>query len=195
MKTKIAKIISYLFIPPVNLLVTFIILSNQIYIEPELKLNTILIALIFGFILPISVFIYLRKKGRIINDEATKKEERTLPYAIGIGLAIIAIILSVLLELHTFILALWFSYITIQGVMLIVNLYWKISAHLIGVGIPLAAMFFLFQSDVLILFVIPILVGWARLTLKVHTLTQIFAGFLLGVLPTYFILNEAIKLL
>ncbi|MCF6268364.1 MAG: hypothetical protein L3J41_01495 [Melioribacteraceae bacterium] len=195
MKQKTAKIISYLFIPPINLLGIFIILSNQIYIDDVLKLKTILIALIFGFILPISLFVYLRKKGKILNDDATEKGERTLPYIIGLGLAVNALILSFIFELHPLIIALWLSYIFTQIVMLIVNLFWKISAHLIGVGIPFAAMFFLFQTDALILLVIPILVGWARLTLKVHTPMQIITGFLLGALPTYYILNGAIKLL
>ena len=195
MKNKIAKTISYLFIPPINLLITFIILSNQIYVDAELKINTVLIALIFGLILPISVFVYLRFKGKIMNDDATAKDERTLPYIIGTGLAINALILAFIFELHPLIIALWFSYILIQIVMLIINLYWKISAHLIGVGIPLATFYFLFQTDVFYLILIPIIVGWARLTLKVHTPMQVLSGFLLGALPTYFILSESIRLL
>ena len=195
MKNKIAKIISYLFIPPINLLITFIVISNQIYIDAELKFNTILIALIFGVILPISVFVYLRFKGKIINDDATDKDERTLPYIIGIGLAINALTLSFIFELHPLIIALWFSYIVIQIAMIIINLFWKISAHLIGVGIPFATYFFLFQSDAFYLILIPIIVGWGRLTLKVHTPMQVISGFLLGALPTYFILSESIRLL
>ena len=195
MKNKIAKIISYLFIPPVNLLIAFIVLSNQIYINAELKFNTILIALIFGVILPISVFVYLRFKGKIINDDATVKDERTLPYIIGTGLAINALTLSYIFELHPLIIALWFSYIVIQIVMLIINYFWKISAHLIGVGIPFATFLFLFQLDALYLILIPIIVGWGRLTLKVHTPMQVISGFLLGALPTYFILSESIRLL
>jgi hypothetical protein len=195
MKNKIAKIISYLFIPPINLLITFIVLTNQIYIDTELKINTIVIALIFGLILPIVVFIYLRKKGKIINDDATIKDERMLPYVIGLGLAINALILSFIFNLHPLIIALWFAYIIIQLVMIITNIYWKISAHLIGVGIPFATFLFLFQSDAIYLILIPIIVGWARLTLKVHTPMQVISGFLLGVVPTYFILSESIRLL
>ncbi len=195
MKNKIAKIISYLFIPPINLLVTFIVLSNQIYIDTELKLKTIVIALIFGLILPIAVFVYLRKKGKIINDDATIKDERTLPYVIGLGLAINALILSFIFELHPLIIALWLAYIVIQLAMLIINLSWKISAHLIGVGIPFATFLFLFQSEAIYLIIIPIIVGWGRITLKVHTPLQVLAGFLLGALPTYIILNESIRLL
>ena len=195
MKNKIAKIISYLFIPPINLLVTFIILSNQIYVDAELKIITILIASLFGLIFPISVFAYLRFKGKIIDDDATAKDERTLPYIIGTGLAINALLLAFIYELHPLILALWVAYIFIQIVMLIINYYWKISAHLIGVGIPFATFIFLFQSDAIYLILIPIIVGWARLALKVHTPMQVLSGFLLGALPTYFILSESIRLL
>ncbi len=195
MKHKIAKIISYLFVPPFNLFIIFLILSNQIYIDNYLRFLTLIIAAIFGVILPISVFVFLRKKGKIINDDATIKGERTLPYLIGIGLAINALILAFIFELHPLIIALWFSYIIIQIAMVIINLYWKISAHLIGVGIPFATFFFLFQSDVFYLILIPIIVGWARLTLKVHTPMQVFFGFLLGALPTYLILSESIRLL
>jgi len=194
MKQKTAKIISYLFIPPINLLITFIVLSNQIYVDTELKLNSILIALIFGVILPILVFVYLRFKGKIINDDATAKDERTLPYVIGLGLVINATILAFIFELHPLIIALWFSYIVIQSAMIIINLYWKISAHLIGVGIPFATFYFLFQSDAIYILLIPIIIGWARLTLKVHTPMQVLSGFLLGALPTYFILSESIRL-
>ena len=193
MKNKTAKIISYLFIPPINLLITFVVLSNQIYIDTELKFVTILIALIFGLILPISVFVYLRQKGKIINNDATMKGERTLPYVIGLGLAINAIILAFIFELHPLIIALWLAYIVVQLAMIIINLYWKISAHLIGLGIPFATFYFLFQSDVIYLILIPIIVGWARINLKVHTPTQVLSGFFLGVLPTYIILSESIR--
>ena len=194
MDQKLAKIISYLFIPPINLLVTFIVLADQIYIDPQMKMTTIIIAAVFGVILPISVFIYLRKKGKIINDDATIKDERNLPYIIGLGLAINALILSFIYGLHPLILALWGAYSLIQIAMIITNLYWKISAHLIGVGIPFATFFFLFQTNSLVLLIIPIVVGWSRLKLKVHTPMQILAGFFLGIIPTYFILNNTLRL-
>lgn len=193
MKNKIAKIISYTLAPPFNLLAVFILLANQIYIDVELKFRTIAIATIFGVILPIFVFVYLRIKGKIINDDATQKGERTLPYVIGVGLSLNALVLSFVFELHPLVLALWGSYILVQIIMLIINLYWKISAHLIGVGIPFGALVFLFETEFSYLIIIPIAVAWARLELKVHTPAQVISGFLLGALPTYFILNEAIK--
>jgi len=189
MKQKTAKIISYVFAPPFNLMAGFILLSNHIYNENVLIAETLLIAFIFGVLFPIIVFVYLRTKGKIINDDATEKRERTLPYAIGLGLSIVALWLSNFLNLHHLVLALWSSYILIQTAMIIINKFWKISAHLIGVGIPFAVLLFLLNTEYLYLITIPIIIGWARLTLKVHTPLQVLSGFLLGVIPTYFIFN------
>lgn len=194
MKIKLAKIISYIFVPPVSLMIIFIIIANQIYIDTRLKFMTLVIAAMFGFILPVFVFLFLRKNGKIINDDATLKEERTVPFLIGIGLAIIALSFSYFYELHSLILALWISYILIQIVVVLINLNWKISAHLVGIGIPYATFIFLFKTEFSYVLLIPILIGWARLTLKVHTPLQIVAGFLLGTIPTYFILTQFIKL-
>jgi membrane-associated phospholipid phosphatase len=195
MKQKLAKTISYLFAPPFNLMAIFLVLATSIYADNNLIIKTLLLAFIFGLLFPVVVFVYLRKKGKIINDDATEKGERTLPYAIGIGLSIIALLLSYLFELHSFILALWSSYILIQTAMIAINRYWKISAHLIGIGIPIAVLFFLFQLNAILFLIIPLIIGWARLTLKVHTPMQVFAGFLLGALPTYFILQASIQLI
>jgi len=194
MKTKLAKIISYVFVPPVSLMIIFIILANQIYINSILKFQTLLIAAMFGFILHVFVFLFLRKNGKIINDDATLKEERTVPFLIGIGLAIIALIFSYIYGLHSLIIALWISYIITQVFVIIINLNWKISAHLVGIGIPYATFIFLFQTDFIYVLLIPIIIGWARLELKVHTFPQVFAGFILGTIPTYIILLESIKL-
>jgi len=194
MKIKLAKIISYVFVPPVSLMIIFTILANQIYIDSRLIFQTLLIASIFGFILPVFVFLFLRKNGKIINDDATLKEERTVPFLIGIGLAIIALVLSIIYGLHPLIFALWLSYILIQIVVILINLKWKISAHLVGIGIPYATFIFLFQSEFGYVLLIPFLIGWARLTLKVHTPLQVLAGFLLGTIPTYYILTESIRL-
>lgn len=194
MKNILSKIISYAFVPPISLMIVFTLLSNQIYIDSSLKSKTLIIAAIFGMILPIIVFLFLRKKGQIINDDATLKEERTIPFIIGVGLAVIGLVLSLILGLHPLILALWFSYIFTQIIVIIINLSWKISAHMVGIGIPYAAFIFLFQTEYFYVLLIPIIIGWARLALKVHTPIQVITGFLLGTIPTYIILTESIRL-
>lgn len=193
MSNNLAKIISYLLIPQINLIFAFVVLSVNVYSDFHSILISMLIALIFGLIIPIIVVVYLRKKGKISDNNASIKEERTFPYMIGIGLALNALIIALIFKLHALIVALWFAYVVIQVAMLIINYYWKISAHLIGIAIPIAVFFFLYQFDMIYLLIIPILLAWARLTLKFHTIMQLVVGFLLGAIPTYYILYESIR--
>jgi membrane-associated phospholipid phosphatase len=66
-----------------------------------------------------------------------------------------------------------------------INKYWKISAHMIGVSAPMAAFLFFGSIYFIILFFLAILLAWARLKLKMHSINQIIAGFLFGFLLTY----------
>ena len=188
MNTKqIAKIISYLFIPPVMNLFIFLLFSNK-FENSEKGIIVFLSALIFGFILPIVTFIILRKKGKVIDNDATIKEERTVPYLYGIGFSVLAILLLYISKtsLHSFLL--WEAYLINSVVLIIVNKYWKISAHAMGAAIPLGAAMFLNNMWISIFFIILLLVGWSRYKLKVHTLGQIIGGSFVGCVITYFLL-------
>ena len=63
------------------------------------------------------------------------------------------------------------------------------SAHAIGVSAPVAAFFFV--NGFVGLFLIPfiLVIGWARLELKVHTFSQVAAGTLFGFLLTLLQMN------
>lgn len=188
-----AQIVSYLFVPPINLQIIFILLAYQIYDESVKLHETILIATLFGLILPISVFIYFRSKGKIIDNDASLKGERNTPYFIGILLTMAAFILSVYLKLHPFIISLWISYLLTSFLLLLINIYWKISAHAIGIAIPSATLYFLFGIYSLPFILIIIAVLWSRIYLGLHTITQVIIGFLLGYSVTSILLNNSLR--
>lgn len=190
---KIAKITSYIFVPPVNLLLIFIFLSTNVYDNATLQIKTISIAATFGFILPLLVFFYLRSTKEIIDNDASDKSERTIPYLIGIVLSILGVITSMVYELHPFVLALWFSYILTSVVLVIVNLRWKISAHAIGIAIPFAVLVFILGSSGYYFVIIPIIVSWARIYQNLHNLSQVLAGLALGYIVTYYLLNLSLS--
>lgn len=190
---KLAKIASYVFIPPVNLLLIFIFLSLNVYNNTALQIKTISIATIFGFILPLLVFFYLRSRKEIIDNDASEKRERTIPYIIGIVLSILGAIISMVYELHPFILALWFSYTLTSTMLVIINLRWKISAHAIGIAIPFAVLVFILGSSGYYFIVIPIIVSWARIYQNLHNLSQVLAGLALGYIVTYYLLNLSLS--
>lgn len=192
---KLAKIISYVFVPPVNLLLIFIFLSLNVYENSILQIKTISIAAIFGFIIPILIFFYLRSKGEIIDNDASISRERTTPYLIGIALSILGAMISMVYELHPFIVALWFSYIITSALLVIINLRWKISAHAIGVAVPFAVLVFILGGSGYYFIVVPIIVSWARIYQNLHNLSQVLAGLALGYIVTYYLLNLSLSLI
>ena len=87
---------------------------------------------------------------------------------------------------------LWVSAIGV-ALSFVINLYWKISLHAIGVSALCSIVYFLSSSsyyDYRLLFTLCImtagLVGSARLILRAHTLNQVLAGFFIGSLAYFF---------
>ena len=75
------------------------------------------------------------------------------------------------------------------AVALLVNLKWKISAHMIGIGGVLGTVVGIsirfsepLISTIMALFICAGLVGFSRLQLNAHSSAQVYSGFLLGFL-------------
>ncbi len=185
---RIAKILSYIFIPPVMNIAIFILLAFKLEEEGKQQ-YVILSAIIFGFLLPLATFIILRKKGKIVDDDATIKEERTVPYLFGISFSILAIIFLYYFEISELSVLLWISYFFNSIVLIAVNKYWKISAHAMGAAIPFSASTLFGGLYSLVFGIVLLLVSWARYKLKVHTVAQIIAGAFVGFIITFLLLN------
>ena len=181
-----AKIISYLFVPPFLNLVIFIYYSLN-YEENSKLIYSIIISLLFGVIFPILTFVYFRKKGKILNNDATVKEERTVPYIYGIIYTLLGVIISGFFELNPSIILLWMSYLICSIALININRFWKVSAHSMGAAIPLGASFFI--GELPIFFAILILVSWSRFYLKVHSFAQIVAGAFIGFGITFILIK------
>lgn len=182
---KIAKIISYLFVPPVLNFLIFIYFS--IYFEQQKKWISIFISFALGLVIPVFTFINFRKKGKIVNDDATIKEERTIPYIYAILYTLLGLVISSLFNINEVILKLWLIYLISSILIININRFWKISAHAMGAGIPLGASLFINQFWIFL--IILILVGSSRYILKVHTIIQILVGGFLGFISSFLVLR------
>jgi membrane-associated phospholipid phosphatase len=60
--------------------------------------------------------------------------------------------------------------------------YWKISTHALGVTAPLVGLVYLYGQQPLPFVVLIPIVGWSRVYLKAHTVLQVVAGVLLGLI-------------
>lgn len=182
---RIARIISTIFVPPAFTIIIFSIFAFELENESSKRIATILIALVFGFVAPIILFLILRSKGKLADQDASVKEERTFPFLIAIVFYITGLIVMLKCGLNIISIAFWFCYISNTIITIIINKYWKISAHAMGAAGPFAAVVFAFGWIGFLLLPIVLLVGWSRIKLKCHNLSQVLAGTLHAFISVY----------
>lgn len=185
MKQKLARIISTLFVPPSFTIIVYF--TFALSVEQTLKKNLIvfLVALVLGFLAPITMFVIMRKRKMISDNDAMIKDQRTLPYFIAIIFYAIGLIILILTKVSIISIAFWFCYISNTFITILINKYWKISAHSMGASGAAAALFFVFGWNSFVAMIITILVGWSRIELKCHTLQQVIAGIILAFVSVY----------
>jgi membrane-associated phospholipid phosphatase len=199
MKTA-SKIISSVFhpliMPVIGLLIIFNTDSYINYAIPSaLKKAIIGLVGLCTFIIPLLIALLLVNRKVINSLEMETQKEPNIPYAITIILFILT--LSLLKEapvpplIYNFIIGATLS------VMLafIINIKWKISAHMIGMGglvgalLCVASLLEVYMLPQLVLaLLIAGLVGSSRLLLKAHSPSQVYVGFIVCVSCQFIIL-------
>jgi hypothetical protein len=131
------------------------------------------------------LFLVLRKKGKLIDQDASIKEERTIPFLIAIIFYLIGLWIMIKFGLNIISIAFWFCYISNTIITIFINKFWKISAHAMGAAGAFAAVVFTFGWIGFILLPIVLLVGWSRIELKCHTMSQVIVGSLFAFFSVY----------
>ena len=194
MSHKIARIISTVFVPPSFTLIFFTALSFSLEKTFQKSLVMILVALIFGFFAPIILFLFMRKSGKLVDIDASVKEERTVPFLIAEIFYLIGLLILIFYKINIISIAFWFCYISNTLIIIFINKYWKISVHAMGAAGPAAAFTLLFGWIGLFMFIVVALVGWSRIKLKCHSVSQVMAGALFGFMSTYIQIYLILKL-
>lgn len=192
----IARIFSAVFQPllmPFYSLALLAVYTNfyELYLGQILRF--LVPTLLFTLFIP-ALFIFVLRKMRYIRDSNLEyRPDRTLPY-------IIFIISNISLTLffynsHVFYwtLGLIAAPVFIAFAGLIINFFWKISAHMLGIGGLIGGVmsvcFNVKGSNPMILFaVLFILAGFlgvSRLYLRTSTAAQVYVGFIIGFVLSY----------
>lgn len=187
-----AKIISSIFhpliIPIIGLLIIFNTDSYINYTIPfELKKAIILLIATSTFIIPLLISLLLVNKKIINSLEMETTKERIIPYAFTIVFYVFTLIMikraPIPPIIFNFVIGATLSVI----IAFIINIKWKISAHMIGIGgllgalISISAMLEVYVTPYIVFTILVAgLVGTSRIILKAHNQLQIYAGFLVG---------------
>jgi hypothetical protein len=191
--TLFAKIISYCFhpllLPTLGLLLTFHLNEAGLWL-PTQKTQLLLLALTFSitFVLPVLTALLLYQMKLVTTLEMQTKEERKFPYMTSAVFYLCESYLLMRLQVPALVQAFMIGATVLVISTLIINIFWKISAHMIGMG-GLCGMMIAVSSRLQIdihltligLFLLAGFVAFSRLRLNAHTSAEVYAGFLLGI--------------
>ena len=182
-KSQMAEIISYIFSPvfetPLIILLTMMINKTKDY-----WITILILTLVFVYLLPWLLFRLLMSLGKISDTDITKRQERHLFFT---GILIFFVIYMLFLyfinetSLFYFYLKLLIPFLCFFTI----NFFWKISGHMLVNSIFILLLYFYIDKSYIIIMglLLLFLIGWSRIILKKHSLSQVLAGsFLAGLL-------------
>ena len=195
-ETRLAKVCSYLFHPlliPVYGLQMLLSLHSQLnlFLPVKTKFMLLVITFVFTAILPALNIILLIKMNFIPNVLLEEKKDRRLAYMATIIFYLSEYYLLKEIELFSLLRSLIIGAAISLTFAFLINFFWKISAHAIGMGGLIGATLALSSKINATAVVIPALIliagviGFSRLKLNAHTPAQVYCGFLLGLLSEW----------
>lgn len=192
----IAKAVSGIFTPLMSgtyAVILAMLLSYLAYSPLKAKLVVMLVTFLGTCIVPVIAIFVLWKIGVVKEPALNSRRDRMIPYMVTI-----AGYLAVAVYTHVVNAPLWLT-MTLVGaataliVDTVINVWWKISGHMTGMGGLCAVIFFLMLSglgfdtldwEFLLAIGLAGVVGTSRLLLSRHSLWQVVAGFGVGFFMT-----------
>ena len=190
------KAITLIFQPLLMPTFGMMILMNMTFfvgLPPLWRWISIIGTFIFTAVLPAIPILMMLRKGEIHDLFISKKEQRTMPYLISfLAYVFWSMFMWRTLQFPMFIVAMGIGSAVSIITITVINLKWKISAHLGGVGGLTGAVFGVCYRMainplmfLIVILAISALVALARMELKAHTPGQVLAGFVVGFLAVF----------
>lgn len=194
----IAKLLSGIFYPLFIPTIGIVLLCHA-YHTQIMPLSSIWVATTIGCtillscILPLTAILILMRRGSIKDIHISNPRQRTTPYLYSIvGFAFWAYMLIFTIKAPLCINVVAVGAVMALCAVTIINYWWKISAHLTGMGgllggilsYCLSTQAFPTEGTLCIWLGLTIMLMCARIYLKAHTPTQVVAGWLLGLCCT-----------
>jgi hypothetical protein len=173
-------------------LLLFFVINDTVYdfmTATAIKWRVTIIVFLFSFVFPVLNIYILYKLGRLPSLTLSGQKERSFPYLMTslfyFGLFYLLVDVNIWPSLKLFLIGGGICILLVA----IINLRYKISAHMVGLGGVLGVLIsvsYLIRFDMTIYYVLVIILagitGYARLTLGSHRPSQIYSGFLLGLI-------------
>ncbi len=183
--SELAVLLSNIFIPPTWSVLVFWSLSAKFGHSSSKIILWGTTGTLFTAVIPILYVKWLQKKGAVTHKHIPIRTQRHGLYVVSLALLLLTFDLLFVFKAPAFLLAAVLASVGNTIVIFVINLFWKISAHMMGTAGPLIMLTFAFGWWAAPLYLFLFLIGWSRIFLKAHTPAQVIWGGLAGLFLTY----------
>ena len=188
-------------IPFLAFLVLF--LFSYLRIMPILYKGIVLgIVYCFTILTPTITIFLFRKINGFARQELSERKKRYVPILLTIISYVFCLLMMRKLNIPWYMTGIIFVSLVISIICILVNLKWKLSEHMAGMGgiigglVSFSALFSYNPVVWLCLFIlIAGILGSARIVLGHHTLGEVLSGFVVGLVCSFLILHPAYNLI
>lgn len=150
----------------------------------EIGLAWAMLTLIIVTGIPLAYILIGKRMGWVSDFEISQRSERPRFILTSLGSDVLAILILRLLDGPHLLQVMVLTYLCLGMTMMTISSFWKISLHMAGVGGFSTALVFIFGSSAMFAFLSLPLVAWARYHRKKHTIPQLAAGAIVGMVIT-----------
>ena len=202
---RVARITSIVFTPFSIPFLAFLVLFlfSYLRIMPILYKGIVLgIVYCFTILTPTITIFLFRKINGFARQELSERKKRYVPILLTIISYVFCLLMMRKLNIPWYITGIIFVSLVISIICILVNLKWKLSEHMAGMGgiigglVSFSALFSYNPVVWLCLFIlIAGILGSARIVLGHHTLGEVLSGFVVGLVCSFLILHPAYNLI
>ena len=202
---RVARVTSIVFTPFSIPFLAFLVLFlfSYLRIMPILYKGIVLgIVYCFTILTPTITIFLFRKINGFARQELSERKKRYVPILLTIISYVFCLLMMRKLNIPWYMTGIIFVSLVISIICILVNLKWKLSEHMAGMGgiigglVSFSALFSYNPVVWLCLFIlIAGRLGSARIVLGHHTLGEVLSGFVVGLVCSFLILHPAYNLI
>ena len=202
---RVARVTSIVFTPFSIPFLAFLVLFlfSYLRIMPILYKGIVLgIVYCFTILTPTITIFLFRKINGFARQELGERKKRFVPILLTIISYVFCLLMMRKLNIPWYMTGIIFVSLVISIICILVNLKWKLSEHMAGMGgiigglVSFSALFSYNPVVWLCLFIlIAGILGSARIVLGHHTLGEVLSGFVVGLVCSFLILHPAYNLI
>ena len=202
---RVARVTSIVFTPFSIPFLAFLVLFlfSYLRIMPILYKGIVLgIVYCFTILTPTITIFLFRKINGFARQELSERKKRYVPILLTIISYVFCLLMMRKLNIPWYMTGIIFAPLKITLICILVNLKWKLSEHMAGMGgiigglVSFSALFSYNPVVWLCLFIlIAGILGSARIVLGHHTLGEVLSGFVVGLVCSFLILHPAYNLI